>query len=391
MSWRYCVLSLLAAGSAANAQPSGPPEAAQQPPVVLGAAYTADIIGVFAKDYRDRTFYLDNLDVTATADLSRLIGWNGGTAHLHLLNNLGGMPNTRAGTLQGIDNIEVASQRLRVFEVWLEQAVGKRSTVRAGLYDLNSEFYTNEAAGALLAPAFGVGSEIAATGPNGPSIFPSTALAVRIDTKLGKQGYARFAALNANASTIGDAHGVDMSFRNGALLVGEFGLEGSSKVALGLWTYTRRQDDIRAVDMSGAPVRRNAHGAYAIVQHALNDSDGPWAMQAFARVGVSDGKTTPFRGGWQAGLLVDRPLAGRPNSLFSIGANQGYLSKGYRRNLTDDGIGVRKAETAAEVTFSDQIIPHLTLQPDFQWIFSPGGEQDRRRSIAVAMRMTVEY
>ena len=80
-----------------------------------------------------------------------------------------------------MNNIEVAETRFKVYEAWIEQGFGDgRVSLRAGLYDLNSEFYTNDAAGALIAPPFGIGSELSATGPNGPSIFPSTALAVRL-------------------------------------------------------------------------------------------------------------------------------------------------------------------------------------------------------------------
>ena len=44
----------------------------------------------------------------------------------------------------------------------------------------------------------------------------------------------------------------------------------------------------------------------------------------------------------QAGLLVGHVLDGRPDSQFSIGANQGYLSHGYRRNLDDLGSAHKK-------------------------------------------------
>ena len=88
------------------------------------------------------------------------MGWRGASAHIDVLNNSGGIPNDDIGTLQGVDNIEVLSQRLRLFEAWVEQAWGDTS-IRAGLYDLNSEFYSNDSAGLLMAPAFGIGSEVA--------------------------------------------------------------------------------------------------------------------------------------------------------------------------------------------------------------------------------------
>ena len=98
-----------------------------------------------------------------------------------LLNNSSGMPNGDAGTAQGVDNIEVSRHRTRLFEAWVQQDfAGAAASVRAGLYDLNGEFYANDSAGLLIAPAFGISSELAATGANGPSVFPSTALAMRL-------------------------------------------------------------------------------------------------------------------------------------------------------------------------------------------------------------------
>ncbi len=54
-------------------------------------------------------------------DLAELSGWNGASLHFDILNNSGGVPSEDAGTLQGVDNIEVASQRLRLFEARFQQ------------------------------------------------------------------------------------------------------------------------------------------------------------------------------------------------------------------------------------------------------------------------------
>lgn len=63
-----------------------------------------------------RSAYLDNLDLIIEADLAALAGWRGAVMHMDVLNTSGGMPNAFAGTLQGLDNIEVAAHRLRLFE-----------------------------------------------------------------------------------------------------------------------------------------------------------------------------------------------------------------------------------------------------------------------------------
>ncbi|WP_197422060.1 MULTISPECIES: carbohydrate porin [unclassified Sphingomonas] len=360
--------------------------------VQISLVETVDVVALSGGS-GDDVFLLDNLDVVADLDFDALLGWRGGQAHVHVLNNLGGMPNDRAATLQGVNNIEVASQRLRLFEAWVEQKLGTRSSVRVGLFDLNSEFYSNDAAGLLIAPAFGVGSEIAATGANGPSIFPSTALAVRFDHQLDDKGrYARIAVLNAAAGTLGDPQGVDLSFDQGALLIGELGTAGKAgKMAVGGWGYTDRHDDIDAVDAAGDPLQRTAWGIYAIGEIVLRESADAAGISAFARVGISEGRTTPFRGGWQAGVLVTRPIPGRADSQLSFGVNQAYLSHGYRRLLSADGVGSVPAETAFELTYSDRLAPWLSVQPDLQLIVNPAGERGRGAVLVAGLRTTLEF
>lgn len=367
-------------------------EAQESRPIQLSVTETIDVVSVRADDGSDE-FVLDNLDVIADFDLDGLVGWRGGQAHVHLLNNLGGMPNDRAATLQGINNIEVASQRLRLFEAWVEQKLGERTSVRVGLYDLNSEFYSNDAAGLLIAPAFGVGSEIAATGVNGPSIFPSTALAVRVNRQLDANGsYARFALLNAAAGTLGDPQGVNLGFESGVLAIGEVGLANDrSKFGVGGWGYSKPHDHIEAMDATGAPLRRTAWGVYAIGEVQLRTREGAAGVSAFARVGVSDGRTTPFRGGWQAGLLIARPIAGRADSQLSFGVNQAYLSHGYRRLLGADGIDSVAAETAFELTYSDSVTPWLSVQPDLQLVLNPAGERGRDPIVVAGLRTTFSF
>jgi porin len=367
--------------------------AAEEGAVGFSLSYTADVMGVVDGGLAQRGRFLDNLDLVADLDLERAAGWRGARAHFHLLNNSGSMPNEDAGTLQGIDNIEVPSQRLRLFEAWVEQAWGN-SSLRFGLYDLNSEFYANDSAGLLIAPAFGIGSEIAATGPGGPSIFPSTALAARYHTDFTNGIFMRAAALNAHAGVLGDPDGVDLSFDDGALLIAEGGVEGASgqerKLAFGIWRYTRSQDDIRELDGLGNPVQRQAQGAYLVFEQPLNDSEGTRAATAFLRAGVSDGNTTPFAGGWQAGVLIARVFVGRPDSALSFGINQGVLSDGYRQNQVDLGAPMNETEIQIEFTYSDKLTPYLTIQPDLQWVRSPGGDRSIDDALVAGLRVRVE-
>lgn len=356
----------------------------------LSGSYTADLAGTVSGGLAKRGRMLDDLQVFGDLDLDKAVGWKGASAHFELLNNSGAMPNDDAGTLQGVDNIEVTRQRARLFEAWVEQGFGDKASIRAGLYDLNSEFYANDSAGLLLAPAFGIGSELAATGPNGPSIFPSTALAVRVRWTPNEHVYAQAAALNANAGVLGDPGGVRTSFDNGLLLIAEAGWQGRGKVAFGTWRYTDKQDDIRFLAPSGDPAPATAQGAYVLLERHLTGDVDVRKTTAFARLGVSDGDTTAFRGGWQAGVLVEHVFESRPDSAFSIGVNQVFLSGKYRDNAIDAGLGLRRSESAIEVTYSDKIGP-VTIQPDLQYVKDPGADAGVGHALVAILRVGVEF
>lgn len=345
-------------------------------------AYTADIIAGESDDVSTRGRYLDNLDIVGDVDLEQTFGWRGMTLHGHLLNNAGQAPNDDLGTLQGVDNIEVASHRGRLFELWVEKA-WDRGSVRGGLYDLNSEFYANESAGLLIAPAFGIGSELAATGPNGPSIFPSTALALRGRLNITEHSSVMLAALNAHAGVLGDPDGVDTSFDDGALLIGEYEWRGPVRFSAGVWGYTDEQDDVRDTDGLGDPLQQRSYGGYVTLEGDLREG-----VTGFARVGFSDGDTTSFEGGWQAGVLIAEPF-GHSAGQLSFGAYQGLMSGKHRANETDLGVDAARAETGLEITYSAQLAPWLRVQPDLQYVIDPGADSARDDLFVFGLRLEV--
>ena len=383
--------AVIAATLAVGAGPAWAGESSTSP-VTFSGGYTVDVAGVVSGGLAKRGRVLDDLQLGADIDLDKAVGWKGARAHVLLLNNSGAMPNDDAGTLQGVDNIEVTRQRARLFEAWVEKGFGDKGSVLVGLYDLNSEFYANDSAGMLLAPAFGIGSELAATGPNGPSIFPSTALSVRGRWTPDEHVYVQAAVINANAGVLGDPGGVCTRFAHGLLTIAEVGWRGRGKVSFGAWRYTKKQADIRDVTPEGYPAAKTAQGAYVLLERQLT-GEGETAVRkttAFARLGLSDGDTTAFKGGWQAGLLVEHVFESRPDSAFSIGANQAFLTGKFRANAFDEGQRLTRAESAIEVTYSDKIGP-VTIQPDLQYVHNPGADGGVGHALVATVRFGVAF
>jgi porin len=380
--------SLAAMGALAAAPAYG--QEASEPPVATGGRYVVDAVSVDQGE-DSRFFVLHDVELTAEADLQKLIGAKGLSAGAHFLANFGGKPNDGAGTLQGINNIEVGVARAKLYEAWVQQAFADgRASLRLGLTDLNADFYQNDSAGLLIAPPFGIGSELAATGPNGPSIFPSTALTARLSVDVGAHGYARAAVVDAKSGVLGDPTGIDFRFRDGVLLIGEAGTTKGGKLALGVWRYSQRQDDIRAITASGDPVQRLAQGVYLLVDQQIAGDDKA-GTHLFARIGFSEGKTTPFRGGFQAGLLIAGLIPGRPDGQLSLGVEHGLLSHGFRDNLIDQAFATDDGETGVEITYQDKIAPFLSIQPDIQYIRRSYSDGHGRNTLVTGLRMIASF
>lgn len=384
-------LPLAALPHAAQAQTIA---AAQPPPqpLELAGAITVDVATAAAGTGDRLPRLLSNVDLLADGDLAQLAGWRGARAHIHALDNHGARPNDAAGTLQGVDNIEVTRAGLRLFEAWVEQDFGRDASLRVGLYDLNGEFYTNDAAGLLIAPPFGIGSELAATGPNGPSIFPSSALAVRLRVPLaGRGGYAQFAAVNARASTLGDDGGIDVSFRDGLLLIAEAGTtRGSLRGSLGFWHYTHRAALALSPEQPPAPPAPPPHGAYLVLERDLLPQ-GARQLTAFLRAGRADPHASPFSGGVQTGLMLAPALLNRADSAVSVGLHHAWTNRDFKTAMIAAGHTPANGETAVELTYADRIAPRLALQPDLQWIRRPGADAKAPDAAVFTLRVTWEF
>jgi porin len=363
----------------ADAMPAAPPKA-----VNLSLLYKADVQGVVAGGFVRTGRALDALDVAADFDLEQGLHLGGLSGRLELMMTNGGTPNAAVGSLQGVNNIEVGRPGTRLYQAYLEQALAAgRFSVRVGFTDLNSEFDVTDSSSMLLGPTFGISPEIAATGRNGPSIFPSTSFAVRAKGQFGGAGYVLAGLYNADARDLGDPHGPDWSGRDGALAIAEAGWTQTGKLAVGVWHYTHKVP--RLASLTGATT--HAQGVYMLAERDLakGGDTGP-TVTAFFRGGVSDGDTGPFTGAVQLGFRASHLLAGRPDGSLSVGYSYSGLSSGYRTENLVPGSDEHKIE----ITYSDRLNSHLTLQPDLQWSeIADGG--NARQAVTAGLRITANY
>ncbi len=230
------------------------------PTVSLGMTYTGDLWANTTGGLRHGEKYLDNLDLTATIDAEKAFQIPGGTFFFYgLYNNDKTLSDTLVGDLHTVSNIDTTTA-FRLYEAWYEQAFGgDRGSLKVGLYDLNSEFDAIDTAGLFLLSSHGIGPDFAQTGQNGPSIFPVTSLAARLQFQISDTVLVRAAVLDAVPGSLVHTRRTAVKLGNGdgALVVGEIEADLNGTIAaVGGWTYTADFDDLIDVDRTGAPRRQ---------------------------------------------------------------------------------------------------------------------------------------
>lgn len=356
--------------------------------VDIEIAYTADVMGNVSGGIKNGARALDNLDIVFNFDGEKLFGSEGTSASIYLINNNGGHPDADlTGSAQGIDNIEVSDAAGRVYEAWIQQNFFDDAlSIRAGLYDLNSEFYVTDSSGLFLHSTYGIGTDFSQSGVNGPSIFPVTSLAARVLVQPSDQFYFQTAVLDAVPGDPNNVHGthIDLRDNEGALIAAEAGFtpEGG-KVAIGGWYYTER-----APDLVGAGMHHN-QGAYIIGEHVLTHEEGSddQGLTGFARFGIADDSVNQFDYAWSTGLVYTGLIPGRDEGQLGFGIAGAHNSDDY---ITSSG-PADSNEIALELTYADNITPWLSVQPDVQYIVNPGTDPSLENALAVGARISVNF
>lgn len=382
--------------SAPPAAESGDGEA---PAVDLSVVYAADVWRNARGGVKRGWRYLDNLDVTLTVDGGRAMGWDGATIFLYgLYNNGASLTDELVGDLQTVSNIDAGSKAARLYEAWVEQRFADdRASVKVGLYDLNSEFDTNDSNSLFINSSHGIGPDFSQSGANGPSIFPVTSLALRADYRLADNWLVRAAILDGVPGNVDRPKrtAVKLGDGDGALVVAELEYaDDRTKAAVGAWRYTAKFENLLATQRAGEPVEQRGNvGAYLFVERKLTReaTDSAQGLSGWVRLGFADDRFNPIGHYLGGGLVYSGPFAGRDEDQVGIGVARAALARRFRRVAELAGEGVADAETNIELTYRMPIAPWLTLQPDVQYVIDPGGIRGRRDAVVIGVRTEIGF
>lgn len=354
-------------------------------------SYTFDAISNVSGGFNEGTRGLDNLDIIATFDGEKLLGAKGTSATLHLLNNNGGRPNDDlVGSAQGVDNIEVPKATGKLYEAWIQQnLLEDKISVLAGLYAVDSEFEVTETSQLFLHSTYGVGTDLSQSGRNGPPIFPFSALAARVKLQPTADSYFQVAVTDGVPGDETNPEGtqIELNKDEGALVIAEAGYTASGKIAVGAWHYTEKLDQINgATDADGNPLKARSQGFYIIGQHNITKG-----LDGFARLGFADNDTNQFDVAWSTGLVYTGLIPTRTEGKLGLAVAGAHNSSPFKHAAADAGTPLDTTETAFELTYSDNITPWLSMQPDVQYIINPATDPALDNALVLGLRTKIAF
>jgi len=330
--------------------------------------------------------HVTHLDVKLKVDLEKAGGWNGGSAMINVLSDGGWGPNARhVGAQMGVTNVEVgAPTTTRLFQAWLQQSLfDDRLAVLAGLYPIDSEFFTADSAGVFLGPQYGTPADLALT--RGPSIFNNSAFGLRAKWNVAKTVYVMGALLDGIPNDPARPRSTAIRFAkgDGSFSIGELGwlpkagnekFTGHAKAAIGLWGYSTRVNDQRDTDAGGNPLLRHQRGAYVLGERTLarlGDGEDRF-LSGFARYTWGDGDSTAVKNSLNLGLHLKGPLDSRPDDVVGFAWTRAGMSPKWR-DVQPIPADTRASEDALEITWRFAVTPYFAIQPNYQYLKHPGG------------------
>lgn len=371
--------------------------------------YTNEVFDVMRGGIRREPSYEGQFHFGVDADLEKLMGWTGAKAHVTIfqIHDSGRNVLENTGSIADPSNLD-ALNTTRLYTLWLEQAFGDKLSVRFGQIVADGEFFTSDTAGGLINGTFGWPAVFASNITSGGPAYPLATPGVRVQYKLSDQVTLLGGVFSGNPAGGGctgnpqacNRYGTTFSFDGGALWMGEAqyavnqdkkstGLAAAYKI--GAWYATANYVDQRlGVDALGNIVslanpvaagplnHRGNWGIYGVIDRMIWRS-GEKSISYFVRTSGSPSDRNLLSYYIDAGIGFKGLLFGRNDDVFTVGAAYSKISKDAsdldRDTLAFNGppFPIRSNEIVLEASYTVQIAPWWTLQPDLQYIVRPGG------------------
>ena len=407
--------------------------------IAYSLTYIGESFGNATGGARRGAIYEGRLDFQFDADLDRLMGWQGATFHSNLYQIHGtGLSRYFVDNVITVSAIE-ALPASRLYELWVDQKLfGDQLSLKVGQIASDTEFAVSQTGTLFINSTFGWPNIMAVVLPSGGPIYPLATPAVRAKYVPNRNFSLQVGVFDgdpagpARAGASPDPQrrnrtGTNFRTNDPALVIAEaayaYGIEAQGgtepgTVTLGGWHHFGRFDALRT-DRAGRSLAdpassglarrfRGDSGLYAMIDQTLyrEPNDPNDGASAFVRVSSAPTDRNLIDLYLDAGLAYKGLLPGRSDDTMGVAFALSRFSRGARGFDTDAillgaGTGPRRSsEAVLEATYQAVLAPGVTVQPDVQYVFRPGGgianprdaEGRRIRNAAVfGLRATIRY
>jgi porin len=332
-------------------------------------------------------------------DLNKAIDLEGGIFNVSAYQTYGhGISASNIDNLSLVSNIE-ATRSARLFELWYQQSLfGGAADVRLGQLAADQEFIITQYGAWLINSAFGWPTLPTIDLPAGGPEYPLATPGIRLRVKPVEPLTLFFAAFNGNPAGPGlgnpqlrDSSGTLFRLGDGIYAIAEAqwaidsGKNGGGPITLkvGGWYHNKATpnpffatDGLTGVAPAspGFPIPRQNWSGYAVADVILLPGlNGKGGLAFFARAEGAPAQRSKVSAELDIGIVYQGPF-GRDSD------NVGFAVDSSRLDDPLGSIGALSSqytfhgyETVLELSYQVQALPWLQVQPDFQYVITPGG------------------
>lgn len=373
--------------------------------------YTGEVLGNPVGGGQQSVIYEGLLELGLDGDLGRIMGWKGGSFHINAFQIHGhGLSTYNIFNFSTISGIE-ARPTTRLFEAWFEQELfGGLASIRIGQLAADSEFLNSDFDALYWNGTFGwpnfSANNLPGTGPGYPFAMPGVRLKINPEKDVafllaifnGDPSGSRF---DFARSQIDNCCGINFRLQDPPFFLGQteidyilpFGPIGlAGKLRLGGWYHFGLFDD-HYVARDGLPfvdpasngqalTHRGDAAIYGILDQMVwtYPGDDPWkGVGFFAQVMAAPSDRNLVSLEIQAGVNFMGVVPGRPVDIFGAAFSYTRVSPSVSASqrlqvaFTGEPAPIQNYEIMFEATYQAEIVQGLVVQPDFQYVFHPGG------------------
>jgi len=359
------------------------------------------------------------------ADLEKLVGWKGGRFYIDSLWFHGpSITNNYTGDLLAVSNID-DYDTLRLYELWIQQNfLDDLVSLKLGQLAADREFAYSDYGGLFVNSTFYVPAVIWDNEPSITYYIATTGARVRVDPC--EEFFFQAGAYDGNPDPTAasgtdpsnlNSSGTRISLNDGAFVIMEAvyklnqkedskGLPGTYKA--GGWIHTHSFTDVydqtltnegSALAPTADRIHQGNHGIYVMADQMVfrEKDDGEEGLGLFGRVGGSPSDRNLIDCYVDGGFNYTGAIPSRDEDIAGIAFACAAISSDIRRAYRDmNAIGegpfaVPDEEMVLEITYQAVLTPWCKLQPDFQWVFHPGGSNALPDALVAGIRTIIEF